>query len=102
WVVSVAVRWSASAKKSPPVGLNALAGSCGRGAFAYAALAPAVAWLIAVGSNPMICRFQRSVVGLLYSQRRPRLTVRFGRTCQSSWRNSTSYRASFFDVALIV
>src|SRR6478752_2817931 len=77
-VVAV-VRLPSVTNRSPPAGLNWLAGSCDKGAFAYAALAATVVELVAEGSKPTTCRFHRSVVGLLYSQRRPRFTVRFGR-----------------------
>ena len=57
---------------------------------AYAALAWFVMPFAALALKPFESRFQRSVVGELYSHRSPILKVRLGRACQSSCTNSTS------------
>src|SRR5580658_7810222 len=75
------------AKSNPPVGRNSLTGNSGSGDLAYAASAACVTWLVAPKLNPTVCRSWLSVVGVAFSQRKPRLRVIFGRICQSSWTN---------------
>src|ERR1019366_8202935 len=88
--VVYALRLLPVANSTPPVGRNWLAGSIELGLLAYAASAACVTWLTAAGLKPTICRLWLSVVGVAFSQRKPRLKVRFDRKCQSSCTNSAS------------